>query len=211
MEEMFVIFDNVAQFTIDGRTSELKGPAGVPCRMGSSHGIYNPTDHPTQWMNIAVGTVRGRYDAFDLDDARVGANLDAKPVFMNMRMDKNLLKPVTAMNGGKGTVRYRRMLGPEVFQLELCGSSLNPFREWACYHRHTMQEEFFYVLSGRGRVTVEGETLEIGPGDAVPCRIGESHGFYNHSNSDLELMVIGVALEKGKFDVTEINEDLSVK
>ena len=34
MEEMFVIFDNEAQFTIDGRTSLLKGPAGAPCRMG---------------------------------------------------------------------------------------------------------------------------------------------------------------------------------
>src|SRR5262245_49632681 len=35
MEEMFVIFDNRAQFTIDGRTAELAGPVGAPCRMGS--------------------------------------------------------------------------------------------------------------------------------------------------------------------------------
>jgi mannose-6-phosphate isomerase-like protein (cupin superfamily) len=38
-EEMFVIFDGEAQFTIDGRTSLLKGPAGAPCRMGHSHAI----------------------------------------------------------------------------------------------------------------------------------------------------------------------------
>jgi len=56
MEEMFVILDNEAQFTIDGRTSTLAGPAGAPCRMGRSHGIYNQTDHPTQWMNIAVAS-----------------------------------------------------------------------------------------------------------------------------------------------------------
>ena len=31
-EEMFVILDGEAQFTIDGRTSLLKGPAGAPCR-----------------------------------------------------------------------------------------------------------------------------------------------------------------------------------
>src|SRR5262247_2083149 len=84
MEEMFVIFDNKAQFTIDGRTAELTGPAGAPCRMGSSHGIYNPTDAPTQWMNIAVGSVRGRYDAFDLGDDRVGVPLDGKPIFMTL-------------------------------------------------------------------------------------------------------------------------------
>jgi uncharacterized cupin superfamily protein len=34
-EEMFVIFDGEAQFTIDGRTSVLKGPAGAPVRWGT--------------------------------------------------------------------------------------------------------------------------------------------------------------------------------
>ena len=33
-EEMFVILDGEAQFTVDGRTSTLKGPAGAPARMG---------------------------------------------------------------------------------------------------------------------------------------------------------------------------------
>jgi hypothetical protein len=37
-EEMFIIFDGEAQFTIDGRTSLLRGPGGCPCRMGHSHG-----------------------------------------------------------------------------------------------------------------------------------------------------------------------------
>jgi mannose-6-phosphate isomerase-like protein (cupin superfamily) len=49
-EEMFVIFDGEAQFTIDGRTSVLKGPAGAPVRMGHSHAIYNHTDRPVEWM-----------------------------------------------------------------------------------------------------------------------------------------------------------------
>jgi len=40
-EEMFVILDGEAQFTVDGRTSTLKGPAGAPARMGHAHAIYN--------------------------------------------------------------------------------------------------------------------------------------------------------------------------
>src|SRR5882724_11568802 len=55
-EEMFVIFDGEAEFTINGRTSLLKGTVGAPDRMGSSHAIYNPTDHDVEWMNINVGT-----------------------------------------------------------------------------------------------------------------------------------------------------------
>ncbi len=47
-EEMFVIFDGEAQFTINGRTSVLKGPAGAPTRMGSMHAIYNHTDKPVR-------------------------------------------------------------------------------------------------------------------------------------------------------------------
>ena len=54
-EEMFVILDGEAQFTIDGRTSTLKAPPELPDRMGHAHGIYNPTDKPVQWLNINVG------------------------------------------------------------------------------------------------------------------------------------------------------------
>src|SRR3569833_4197781 len=35
-EEMFVILDGEAQFTIDGRTAQLKGPAAAPDRQGHS-------------------------------------------------------------------------------------------------------------------------------------------------------------------------------
>ena len=78
-EEMFVIFDGEAQFTIDGRTSVLKGPAGAPVRMGHSHAIYNPTDKPVQWMNINVSARKGMYDAFDLGDARVERRSGSDP------------------------------------------------------------------------------------------------------------------------------------
>src|SRR4051812_24387422 len=40
-EEMFLILDGEAQFTIDGRTSLQKGQAAAPTRMGHSHAIYN--------------------------------------------------------------------------------------------------------------------------------------------------------------------------
>src|SRR5215467_473427 len=89
-EEMFVILDGEAQFTIDGRTALVKGPAGAPCRMGHSHAIYNPTDKPVQWMNINVSAVKGVYDAFNLGDSRADVALDAIPVFMTMRLDRAL-------------------------------------------------------------------------------------------------------------------------
>ena len=99
-EEMFVIFDGEAEFTVDGRTSLLKGTVGAPVRMGHSHAIYNPGKTPVEFMNINVSAVKGKYDAFDLDDARVGAPKDEKPVFMTMRLDKKLLRPADKFHGG---------------------------------------------------------------------------------------------------------------
>src|SRR5437016_13299286 len=83
-EEMFVIFDGEAQFTIDGRTSQIKGPAGAPTRLGHSHAIYNSSNKTVQWMNINIGLSHDFYDAFNLDDSRVGAPVDTVPTFITM-------------------------------------------------------------------------------------------------------------------------------
>src|SRR4051812_20113944 len=101
-EEMFVILDGPdAQFTINGHTSVLKTPAGAPDRRGSSHGIYNPSDKPIQWLNINVGMSK-TYDAFNMGDDRVGATLDKIPQFVNMQLDRATLKPAPAWLNAKG-------------------------------------------------------------------------------------------------------------
>ena len=114
-EEMFVILDGEAQFTIDGRTSTLKGPAGAPARMGHSHAIYNPTDKPVQWMNINVSAIRGMYDAFDLGDSRVGAPLDPIPQFMTMRLDPARCSRSATCRAAKAPSSTAARSGPRVF------------------------------------------------------------------------------------------------
>jgi hypothetical protein len=75
---MYVIFDGEAEFTVNGRTSKIKGPALVPCKMGDAHGIYNSSGKTLKWMNFGVSTTKGRGDNFDLGDTRAGATLDAR-------------------------------------------------------------------------------------------------------------------------------------
>jgi mannose-6-phosphate isomerase-like protein (cupin superfamily) len=198
-EEMFVVFDGEAEFTIDGRTSVLKGTVGAPCRMGHSHAIYNPSDHPVEFMNINVTAVKGLYDAFNLGDARTNVTKDPIPVFMTMRLDKALLRPMEGYHGGEGTARYRRALDPTVFETNwsYVDHLLLPPGASEGSHRHPGIEEVYFVLSGDGQAQVNGETAVIHKGDAVPVLLNEAHSFKNNSTQDLEFMILGIASQKG--------------
>jgi mannose-6-phosphate isomerase-like protein (cupin superfamily) len=198
-EEMFVILDGEAQFTIDGRTSTLKAPAGALCRTGHSHAIYNATDKPVQWMNINVTNIKGKYDAFNIGDTRVGAPLDPVPTFINMQLQKSLLRPV---NG----VQYRRALPPEVFNTNwsYVDHVVVPKGGSSQKERHEGVEEFYYVMDGEGMAHVNQENAPVKKGDAVPVHLNDVHSIENTGPGDLELMVVGVARTKWALDTQVI-------
>jgi mannose-6-phosphate isomerase-like protein (cupin superfamily) len=201
-EEMFIVFDGQAEFTIDGRTSVLQGTVGAPCRMGHSHAIYNPSDKPVEFMNINVAQIKGHYDAFNLDDARVEVPKDPIPTFMTMHLDKKLLKPIANYRGGQGTVLYRRALDADVFLTNWAyvDHLLIPPGASEGQHYHKGVEEIYYVLNGDGQVQVNGETADIHKGDGVPIRFNETHSFVNNGSGDLELMIVGISAQKNNLD-----------
>jgi mannose-6-phosphate isomerase-like protein (cupin superfamily) len=207
VEEMFIILDGEAQFTIDGRTALVKGPAGVICRTGHSHAIYNSGTKPVQWVNLNVSLNAGVYDNFDMGDTRAGATLDPIPTFMVGRFDRELLLRQGG-RGGRGaapatpaaptTVVTRRALGPAVFSTTWAyiDQVLVPQGMSTTEMKHETVGEAYYVLAGSGTVTVKGAASETAPvktGDAIPIKVGEASLFTNTGSEPLELFVMGVA------------------
>lgn len=64
--------------------------------------------------------------------------------------------------------------------------------------RHAGLEEIFYVVQGEGVVQAGMDSAAIRKGDAIPIMINEEHACVNTGTTDLEFMVIGIAMDKDK-------------
>jgi mannose-6-phosphate isomerase-like protein (cupin superfamily) len=56
------------------------------------------------------------------------------------------------------------------------------------YHRQDV-DEIYYVLSGTGELTVNGEQSTVGPGTAILTRSGSSHGLRQVGSGDLVVII----------------------
>jgi quercetin dioxygenase-like cupin family protein len=57
-------------------------------------------------------------------------------------------------------------------------------------HSHDGFEETIYGLEGVTTWTIDGETVQIGPGEAVCVPRGQVHGFENHGSVDASFLAI---------------------
>jgi quercetin dioxygenase-like cupin family protein len=56
------------------------------------------------------------------------------------------------------------------------------------YHYHRQMTEFYYVLTGGGTITLDGEVNSIAAGDLVVIKPGVWHT----SDGDMEVLILGV-------------------
>jgi len=56
------------------------------------------------------------------------------------------------------------------------------------YHRQET-DEIYYVLSGAGRMTMDGKVFDVKAGDAILTRPGSSHGLEQTGNADLVILI----------------------
>jgi quercetin dioxygenase-like cupin family protein len=76
-------------------------------------------------------------------------------------------------------------------------------------HRHDGFEETIYGLEGVTTWTIDGETFEIGPGEAVCVQRGQMHGFENQGSVDAKFLAIATPALFGPAYFREIGEVLA--
>jgi quercetin dioxygenase-like cupin family protein len=90
-------------------------------------------------------------------------------------------------NGGGVTTAYSFFARVPNLQLVFRKRELHPGAAIG-YHRQD-EDEIYYILSGRGELTLNGQRSTVGPGTAILTRPGSSHGLRQVGSDDLVLII----------------------
>ena len=96
------------------------------------------------------------------------------------------------MRGGQGTIFIKHITGQDV----LCDKgrlfaqiTVKPGCSIGA-HEHRHEKEVFYVISGQGKVTDDGKTERLNPGDVLVTGHGHSHSVVNEGRENLEMIAL---------------------
>ena len=90
-------------------------------------------------------------------------------------------------NGGGMTIGYSFFSTVPKLGLVFRKRTLHP-GSGVGYHEQT-EDEIYYVLSGKGEMTLDGRKVEVTPGTAVLTRTGSSHGLKQVGSEDLTILI----------------------
>jgi mannose-6-phosphate isomerase-like protein (cupin superfamily) len=90
-------------------------------------------------------------------------------------------------NGGGQTVGYSFFSKVPNLKLVFRKRALKPGSGIGLHEQK--EDEIYYVLSGRGVMTLEGKTVDVTPGTAVLTRTGSSHSLKQTGAEDLVILI----------------------
>jgi mannose-6-phosphate isomerase-like protein (cupin superfamily) len=109
-----------------------------------------------------------------------------------LQNDKDVAKEEPGThNGGGNTVGFNFFANVKGLKTVFRKRTLKPGSSIG-YHLQK-EDEIYYVISGNGKMKMNGETFPVKPGDAILTRPGSSHGIAPNADNDL---VILIAYEK---------------
>jgi mannose-6-phosphate isomerase len=75
------------------------------------------------------------------------------------------------------------------------------------YQKHARRSEHWFVVRGRGVVTLNGVGLDVGPGTAVDIALGASHRIENTGAEELVFVEVQHGEYFGEDDIVRLDDD----
>lgn len=94
--------------------------------------------------------------------------------------------------GGEGYAIIEKFLQQESFnkKIKLFAKVKLQSNDSIGYHKHTVDQEYYYILKGNGIYNDNGNIFEVKSGDLLFCEENRSHSIKNENNEDLEFLAI---------------------
>jgi mannose-6-phosphate isomerase-like protein (cupin superfamily) len=89
--------------------------------------------------------------------------------------------------GGGQTIGYSFFKNAPGLRLVFRKRALKPGA--AIGHHEQKEDEIYYVLSGRGVMTLDGKTVDVGAGTAILTRTGSTHSLKQTGTEDLVILI----------------------
>lgn len=97
--------------------------------------------------------------------------------------------------GGKGEIQITEIVGLEEGtgrQCRLIHDVTIPAGTAIGVHKHETDAEYYYFLSGKGKMTLDGKEHDVGPGDLAATYPGGTHGLTNETGQTLRMIAVSV-------------------
>jgi mannose-6-phosphate isomerase len=75
------------------------------------------------------------------------------------------------------------------------------------YQRHSRRSEHWFVVSGRGVVTLDGAALDVTGGSAVDVPVGAAHRIANTGDEPLVFVEVQTGDYFGEDDIVRLDDD----
>lgn len=214
--EFFILLNpRGVHVTVNGKTGLIYGDSLIPVKPGDSIGIYNPTEKDATFAWGIITEKKGEYHTIDLGNNLSEEEYMQPTPFPWVPLDHGKSRQTNFLpqHEGRGFLYFAadsRIGGdynPMVIYLIIPpGSSIG-------YHQHYAQEEFYFIIQGSGRATVDDVTLDQKRGDCTLCTVNSAHGIFNNTEEDLEVILFGGILADSQTENSTVNlgDDLSTR
>jgi mannose-6-phosphate isomerase-like protein (cupin superfamily) len=190
-DETFALYEGRLYVTVDGKTGHLAGKTLVPVKMGSSVGMYNPSDAPATVIWVCSVKERGKYSPVDLGNDLAQKRPEGVIPFPHIAQNYYATPPGKTgshLGAGQGLIENVEVVNFGYFETGYHTRWFAvPPKSSIGYHTHFTNEEHFFVVSGTALGTVNDVTVRMGPLDTLICGVNDRHGIYNDGTEPLWL------------------------
>ena len=103
-------------------------------------------------------------------------------------------KELVSAHNGIGEIEFCRVLTDEDFasNCDFVDYAVLPEGTSIGIHTHGNDEEIYFILSGKGLMTVNEKEFEVREGNVILNKPGWSHGLYNPNKDSLTILVVQI-------------------